>query len=551
MAETVKPKPRRRSKTQTPAGKSRTRTAAKPDESQEPAAEASAKTAEQTTASNGEHVKITPPALTKRSSGAWLFSFLLIIVIVGVGHVTWPRWQPYMMAYAPDGLNIGFDDSRVDGLTARIGELESKTISLYQRDKEIVRLEGEREELQQSLAGVLEHIESLERSIFAVKEMAKAATTATVDEAAAASHGLKELNERLRKLEIAPAPAQSGNPAFASRLDKLEKDRTLEQELFQRVVKLEKSSTRSRQELAETLNQLNASRQTLQKLEGRVASVEAVDDKTVTFTLTDEFAPFLAALVQLSIVDSALVKENASGDDYASDWLSANSAGSGAYVVTEHDPQVETVMVPNENYNGQAMDAAAPDEVTYRYSLEASTVRALMARGEHDISCASGRAERVWVQDHGTARRSGQALRTCVATGCEAANYEAQPAVQRWRSEQPPRGYCTLRHRGQPLRLRVAGFWMPASARQQPTQRRRPAHTSSERRRSTLCRDPTHRNRHGEYLANFQSIQQRSDWASPRHLALGQLPTGVEASSAGTALPCCRFDCAFWSGRRS
>ena len=275
MAETVKPKPRRRSKTQTPAGKSRTRTAAKPDESQEPAAEASAKTAEQTTASNGEHVKITPPALTKRSSGAWLFSFLLIIVIVGVGHVTWPRWQPYMMAYAPDGLNIGFDDSRVDGLTARIGELESKTISLYQRDKEIVRLEGEREELQQSLAGVLEHIESLERSIFAVKEMAKAAATATVDEAAAASHELKELNERLRKLEIAPAPAQSGDPTFASRLGKLEKDQTLAQELSQRVVELEKSSTRSRQELAETLDQLNASRQTVQALEGRVASVEA------------------------------------------------------------------------------------------------------------------------------------------------------------------------------------------------------------------------------------------------------------------------------------
>ena len=128
-----------------------------------------------------------------------------------------------------------------------------------------------------------------------------------------------------------------------------------------------------------------------------------------------------------------------------------------------------------------------------------------MRCGEHDISCASGRAERVWVQDHGTARRSGQALRTCVATGCEAANYEAQPAVQRWRSEQPPRGYCTLRHRGQPLRLRVAGFWMPASARQQPTQRRRPAHTSSERRRSTLFVGIRHRdNRQGEYLGNIE-----------------------------------------------
>ena len=56
------------------------------------------------------------------------------------------------------------------------------------------------------------------------------------------------------------------------------------------------------------------------------------------------------------------------------------------------------------------------------------------------------------------------------------------------------------------LRLRVARFWMPASGRQQPTQRRRPAHTSSERRRSTLCRDPTHRNRHGEYLANLKRL---------------------------------------------
>jgi len=275
MAETAKPKPRRGSKTQNPAAQSRTRTAAKPEASQEPAAKASAKTAKQASASDGEHVKITPPSPTKKSSGAWFLSFLLMIVIVGVGHVTWPRWQPYVMTYVPDGLNIAFDNSRVDGLTARIGELESKTIALRQRDKEIVRLEGEREELQQSLAGVLEHIESLERSIFAVKEMAKAAATATVVEATAASHGLKELNERLRKLEIAPAPAQSGDPAFASRLGKLEKDRALAQELSQRIVKLEKSSTRSSQKLAETLNQLNASRQTVQALEGRVASVEA------------------------------------------------------------------------------------------------------------------------------------------------------------------------------------------------------------------------------------------------------------------------------------
>ncbi len=103
MAETAKPKPRRGSKTQNPAAKRRARTAAKPEASQEPAAEASAKTAKQATASDDEHVKITPPAPTKKSSSAWFFSFLLMIVIVGVGHVTWPRWQPYVMAYVPDG----------------------------------------------------------------------------------------------------------------------------------------------------------------------------------------------------------------------------------------------------------------------------------------------------------------------------------------------------------------------------------------------------------------------------------------------------------------
>ncbi len=126
--------------------------------------------------------------------------------------------------------------------------------------------------------------------------------------------------------------------------------------------------------------------------QGRVASVEAVDEKTVKFTLDGPFAPFLGATARLWVVDSKLVQEHQGegsfGEfgDYASDWLSANSAGSGAYEVSEHDPQIETVMVPNPNYGGEAVDPAAPDEVTYRYSLEASTVRALMARGEHDIS---------------------------------------------------------------------------------------------------------------------------------------------------------------------
>ncbi|WP_246849197.1 ABC transporter substrate-binding protein [Rubellimicrobium arenae] len=124
---------------------------------------------------------------------------------------------------------------------------------------------------------------------------------------------------------------------------------------------------------------------------GRVAGVEAVDDHTVRFQLSEPFAPFLAALSRLSIVDSKTLAEHygegSYGEfrDYADAWLSQNSAGSGAYMVQSHDPQTETVMVRNPNYKG-VVDPAAPETVRYRYGLEASTVRALMSRGEHDIS---------------------------------------------------------------------------------------------------------------------------------------------------------------------
>lgn len=127
------------------------------------------------------------------------------------------------------------------------------------------------------------------------------------------------------------------------------------------------------------------------QFEGRIDSVEAIDTHTVKFTLTESFAPFLASLVRMPIVDSMLVSENfAEGShgefgDYGSEWMSHNSAGSGAYVVSSHDPQTETVLTPNPNYFLEFSDNF-PERVRYRYGLDAATVRALMSRGEHDIS---------------------------------------------------------------------------------------------------------------------------------------------------------------------
>ena len=128
----------------------------------------------------------------------------------------------------------------------------------------------------------------------------------------------------------------------------------------------------------------------LSYLLGVVESVEAVDASTVKFTLSSSYAPFVASLVRLPIVDKQLVMANlGEGDGEMGDWgqafLSGNSAGSGAYTVSSHNPQEETVMQKNGGYFLGVADAA-PDTVRLRYGLEAATVRALIGKGEHDIS---------------------------------------------------------------------------------------------------------------------------------------------------------------------
>lgn len=121
-----------------------------------------------------------------------------------------------------------------------------------------------------------------------------------------------------------------------------------------------------------------------------VSSAEAVDDHTVRFRLDEPYSPFIASLVRLPIIDRALVMENlGEGEGDTGDWgqafLSAHSAGTGAYTVTSHNPQDETVMAKNPGYF-LGVPEVAPDTVRLRYGLEAATVRTLIAQGEHDIS---------------------------------------------------------------------------------------------------------------------------------------------------------------------
>jgi len=122
-----------------------------------------------------------------------------------------------------------------------------------------------------------------------------------------------------------------------------------------------------------------------------VEKVEAVDGKTVRFTLKGPYAPFLSALVRLPVVDSKLAKahqaegKHGAFGDYSEAWLSANDAGSGAYAVTKQNPQEETTLAKFPGYFLGA-SAKSPDKVRFRYGLEASTARALLSKGEHDIA---------------------------------------------------------------------------------------------------------------------------------------------------------------------
>ncbi|MFH1795272.1 MAG: ABC transporter substrate-binding protein [Pseudomonadota bacterium] len=155
-------------------------------------------------------------------------------------------------------------------------------------------------------------------------------------------------------------------------------------------VKFHSGNPLSAEDVVFSLDRMKALGQGLSYLFEIVDKAEAVDESTVKITLKSAYSPFVASLVRLPIVDKKLVMANlGAGDGEMKDWgqafLSGNDAGSGAYKVTSHNPQQETVMAKNADYFLGA-GAKAPDTVRLRYGLEAATVRTLIAQGEHDIS---------------------------------------------------------------------------------------------------------------------------------------------------------------------
>jgi peptide/nickel transport system substrate-binding protein len=118
----------------------------------------------------------------------------------------------------------------------------------------------------------------------------------------------------------------------------------------------------------------------------------APEPHKVTFTLPEPNSSFLAALVRLPVIQKSVVMQNikpggpyGERGDFAEGFLSQNDAGSGAYRVTEHNPQEGSTLTIFSDYFGE-FAKNPPEVVRIRYGVESATLRTLMSRREFEIT---------------------------------------------------------------------------------------------------------------------------------------------------------------------
>jgi peptide/nickel transport system substrate-binding protein len=115
--------------------------------------------------------------------------------------------------------------------------------------------------------------------------------------------------------------------------------------------------------------------------------IKAVDENTVTITVSQPFAPsfFLNCLTSgvASVVDSKTVKANEKDGDFGNAWLKANSAGSGPYSVRAYRPNEQYALEANASwYKGVPKNK----RVIVRHVAEPASQRLLLEKGDIDVA---------------------------------------------------------------------------------------------------------------------------------------------------------------------
>jgi len=115
-------------------------------------------------------------------------------------------------------------------------------------------------------------------------------------------------------------------------------------------------------------------------------AIEAVDEFTVRFTLSEPFAPFFSFLPWWYIVNPAEVMANEVDGDYGQAWLTEHSAGSGPFRQGRWVQNTLYEMIPVPDYwKGWPQGVKRPAAVIYRIIREPSAQKAALQRGEADI----------------------------------------------------------------------------------------------------------------------------------------------------------------------
>ncbi|EHK7198139.1 TPA: ABC transporter substrate-binding protein [Escherichia coli] len=113
--------------------------------------------------------------------------------------------------------------------------------------------------------------------------------------------------------------------------------------------------------------------------------IDAPDEHTVKFTLSQPFAPFLYTLANdgASIINPAVLKEHAADD--ARGFLAQNTAGSGPFMLKSWQKGQQLILVPNPHYPGNKPNFK---RVSVKIIGESASRRLQLSRGDIDIADA-------------------------------------------------------------------------------------------------------------------------------------------------------------------
>jgi peptide/nickel transport system substrate-binding protein len=116
-------------------------------------------------------------------------------------------------------------------------------------------------------------------------------------------------------------------------------------------------------------------------------AIQAVDPRTVRFTLTRPMPSFLTFIPLWFIVNPKQVQANVVNNDYGEAWLTGNAAGSGPFRLRRFEPQsvIHLDAVPDYWKGWPQGEARRLSGFIYRIVREPAARRALLQRGEADM----------------------------------------------------------------------------------------------------------------------------------------------------------------------